>query len=449
MGRSTRGAAERSLPLASLIYTPEMSIHGATGSHLAITADELFHLRLVARGERDADLIIRGGLVVSVHTAEVLQRDVIVSGRHIAAITPWNHFAGGARTEIIQAEGNYVAPGMIDSHIHIEYTKLTPGELARLSVPRGTTTLLADPNCIANVCGVPGMDFMSSTKTPLRILRQVSHKVPNLGEHLELGGKRIETEELARLVQLSSAVSLGESNPFSLDMASAKKQAAALAAGKRVVGHTALLKNEPLWAYAAGGIGDDHNASVPEDMKERMRLGMMMTIMSGSMNSNLHNAFSDLPSITDCLEHFSFCADDKLCEDFDSTGHIDYHVRTAIELGVPPLAAWRMATLNPARDNSPLFANDDIIPAFALHTIHLHPAMDLAPTFSVKVPLELNSTGKAWVQAMEMTLMDVVLATEPAANVRGVSLPFQVCCRCPSHAHDVHRAMDLETFSEL
>lgn len=101
--------------------------------------------------------------------------------------------------------------------------------------------ILADPNCIANVLGVPGMDFMNSTNTPLRILRQVSHKVPGLGPELELGGKQIEIEELSRLIQLSTAATLGESNPFSLDKASAIKQSAALAAGKRITGHTALL----------------------------------------------------------------------------------------------------------------------------------------------------------------------------------------------------------------
>jgi len=98
-----------------------------------------------------------------------------------------------------------------------------------------------------------------------------------------------------------------------------------------------------------GGIGDDHNAHLPSDVLDRLRLGMMLTIMSGSMNSNIDSIFSD-PSFysKDALRNMSFCADDKLCEDIDSTGHIDLHVRKAIELGVPPLDAYRMATLNAA-----------------------------------------------------------------------------------------------------
>jgi adenine deaminase len=156
------------------------------------------------------------------------------------------------------------------------------------------------------------------------------------------------TTELCERVSRSEAATLGESNPFSLDLASAQKQASALHAGKRITGHTALLVNEPLWAYAAGGIGDDHNAHQPHDVIERLRLGMMLTVMSGSMNSNISSVFSDLPLLKDGFGHISFCADDKLAEDLDTEGHIDHHVRSVISLGLDPMAAYRMATLNPA-----------------------------------------------------------------------------------------------------
>jgi adenine deaminase len=130
---------------------PPPPIHpsNSTGSHLSISTDELMNLRLVALGSKPPSLIIRGGTILSLHTGEFLERDVVIYGRHIAAITPWKHFAKAA--EEINATGKYVSPGFIDAHIHVEYTKLVPGELARLSVPRGTTTVLADANCIANV----------------------------------------------------------------------------------------------------------------------------------------------------------------------------------------------------------------------------------------------------------------------------------------------------------
>ena len=406
----------------------------ATGAHLAPDVAELMRTRRVAAGLEAPDLIVRGGKVLALHTGEVLERDVVIAGRHIAAVTPVGHFAA---RKIIDAKGLFVAPTFIDAHLHIEYTKLTPGELARLSVPRGTTMVLADANCIANVLGGRGMDFMGTTKTPLRILRQVSHKVPQTPD-LELGGASLSTEEIADRVQRPDAATLGESNPFNLDESSARKQVAALASGKRITGHTALLKNEPLWSYLAGGVSDDHNAHRTEDVVERLRLGAMLTVMSGSMNDNAPHVFADIPALRDGLFHVCFCADDKLVEDLDREGHIDHHVRQAIRCGVEPLKAWRMATLGPAafyridhlvgsvtpsrladlqlvpdlsearpslvivdgevvaRDGKPLFDNDDEIPEFTRDTVRLHPGIS-EESFATRANGE-----RAWVQAMEM-----------------------------------------------
>jgi adenine deaminase len=129
--------------------TPPIHESGSTGAHLTTTVHELMQLRLVALGSEPPSLIIRGGTILALHTGEYLPRDVVISGRHIAAITPWKFFPECQRE--IDASGKFVSPGFIDAHIHVEYTKLVPGELARLSVPRGTTTILADANCIANV----------------------------------------------------------------------------------------------------------------------------------------------------------------------------------------------------------------------------------------------------------------------------------------------------------
>jgi adenine deaminase len=406
----------------------------ATGSHLAPSVAELMNLRHVAAGLAPPDRIIRGGKVLALHTGEILERDVVIAGRHIAAVTPVGHFGA---PEIIDAAGQYVAPTFIDAHIHIEYTKLTPGELARLSIPRGTTMVLADANCIANVLGAPGLDFMGATATPLRILRQVSHKVPQTPD-LELGGAALSTEEIAERVQWPNAATLGESNPFNLDESSARKQAAALAAGKRITGHTALLKNEPLWSYLAGGVSDDHNAHRTEDVVERLRLGAMLTVMAGSMNDNTPHVFADIPALRDGVFHICFCADDKLVEDLDRQGHIDHHVREAIACGVEPLKAWRMATLSPAafyrldhlvgsvtpsrladlqivpdlaearpslvlvggevvaRGGRALFENRDALPTITRGTIHLHPGIGEA-SFATRA-----EGASAWVQAMEM-----------------------------------------------
>jgi adenine deaminase len=406
----------------------------ATGAEFAPSVAELMRMRRVAAGSEPADRIVRGGKVLALHTGEILDRDVVIAGRHIAAVTPPGRLSA---PEIIDADGMFVAPTLIDAHIHIEYTKLTPGELARLSIPRGTTTLLADANCIANVLGEFGFDYMGTTGTPLRILRQVSHRVPRTPA-LELGGAMVPDAAIAARVQRSNAATLGESNPFDLDEWSARKQVAAIAAGKRITGHTARLSDEPLWSYLAGGVSDDHNAVTTEEVLDRLRLGAMLTVMAGSMNDNCPSVFADPAALQDGIFHVCFCADDKLAEDLDRQGHIDHHIRQAIAAGVAPLIAWRMATLTPAsfyridhlvgsitpsrladfqlvpdlaqarpaavfvdgrkvaEDGKPLFANDDPIPMETRGTIHLHPSLS-SRSFA------LHADGStAWVQGMEM-----------------------------------------------
>ncbi|KAI4602299.1 phosphoribosylaminoimidazole carboxylase ade2 [Pestalotiopsis sp. 9143b] len=378
----------------------------ATGAHLTISAEEIFQLRHVARGDTIPDLIIRHGTILSVHTGELLERDVVIKGRHIAAVTPWDYFprsrySDDATVEEIDAKGKYISPGFIDTHIHIEYTNL-------------------------KVLGGIGMDFMGTTTTPLRIFRQVSHKVPMSGPDIELGGTSLATEEICDRVSRCEAATLGESNPFSLDMASAEKQAAALRAEQ-------------------GGIGDDHNAHRPEDVVERLRLGTMLTVMSGSMNSNIESVFSNFELYKDGLKYISFCADDKYCEDFDKTGHIDLHVRRAIELGVPIMEAYKMATINAASyyrldhligsvtpgkladllildklgtalpttvigngsivasDNRALFTNKDEIPDFTLNTIHINDRHLEPSSYHLFAPSSsAEPVTKAWVQCVEM-----------------------------------------------
>jgi adenine deaminase len=416
------------------MITEPQSQSSFIGAELAPSVAELMHLRDVAAGRAEPGLIIRNGKVLALHTGEILERDVVIAGRHIAAVTPPGRFNA---KRIIDAKGQYVAPNFIDVHIHIEYTMLTPGELARLTVPRGTTTLLADGNCIANVLGADGFDIVGRTGTPLRIFRQVSHRVPRTPA-LELGGAQVADAEIEARVQWSNAATLGESNPFDLDEWSARKQVAALRAGKRITGHTARLRDEPLWSYLAGGVSDDHNAATTAEVLERIRLGAAITVMCGSMNDNTAAVFADVPALGDGLYHMCFCADDKHVEDLHDQGHIDHHVREAIRAGVPPVLAWRMATLTAAlyyridhligsitpsrladlqlvpdlaearpslvlvggtvvaENGKALFANDDTMPAATRNTIHLDPELS-AESFRVKAP-----GPKAWVQAMEM-----------------------------------------------
>jgi len=401
---------------------------------LVPTLDELHRLRRVANGTAAPDLVIRGGRVLSVHTGELLERDVVVSGRHIAAVTPVGRFDA---QQVIDARGLVVAPTFVDAHLHIEYTMLPPGELARLVVPKGTTAVLADPNCIANVLGARGMDWAGQTVGPLRIFQQVTPATPAF-PGLERGGAVVENAEVLRRLGLPEAVALGESNPFDLGRESTNRYREALLAGHRITGHTARLRDEPLWSYLASGVSDDHNAVTVDEVLERVRLGAMLTVMAGSMNDNTETVFADPDALRPAFFHICFCADDKHVEDLADQGHIDHHVRQAIRLGVEPSAAYRMASLNPAlyyridhligavapsrladlqligdladvrpelvlvggqvasEGGRPRFANDDPIPDWTRDTIHLHPGLSAA-SFAVRA-----ESGSSWVQSMEM-----------------------------------------------
>jgi adenine deaminase len=404
-----------------------------TAGAAAPTPDEIYELRLVAAGQAEADLAIRGGHVVHVHTAEVLPADVIVHGRHIAAVVEPGRLRA-ARD--VDATGRFVAPTFIDAHFHPEYTMLLPGETARLIVPKGTTTLLADPVCIANVLGAEGMDLIAATTTPLRLFAQVTPDVPRRGRE-GVNGARVSQAEILDRVTRPNAVGLGESNPFLLDREIAEALSVTIDAGKRVTGHTARLRDEPLWAYAAGGVGDDHNAATLDEVIERLRLGMIVTLQAGSM-TDYCEAILGRPELLGLVAaHLAFCADDKHVDDLHDQGAIDHHVRSAVRLGVAPAMAVRMASLNAAshfridhlvgsltpsrladlqllddlssfeptsvwvdgqevaRGGVALFENTDPIAPGSLGTMHLGPA----PRIVVSAPPEQPT---AWVQAMEM-----------------------------------------------
>jgi len=431
-------------------------VSGQPRPELLPSVDELMRARRVASGTQPADLIVRGGRVLAVHTGELLERDVVVSGRHLAAVTPVGRMPTGSATIEIDATGLHVVPTFVDAHLHIEYTMLTPGELARLTVPRGTVSVLTDPDCMANVAGLAGMDVMRSTGTPLRIFEQVSPTTP-INPALERGGAVIPEEAvLARLAEPTS-VTLGESSPLDDGRIAAERYLTALRHGRRITGHTARLSGEPLWSYLAAGVGDDHNAATADEALERIRLGAMLTLMAGSMNDNTAAVFADLDRIRPAFGHICFCADDKHVLDLATEGHIDHHVRSAIAAGVPVADAYRMASHNaalyyridqlvgaliPSRladlaiigdlagvrpelvivggqvvaaNGRAMFANTDEIPAWTRETMRI--AADFGPArlavparelperpreHAPAAPRDASASGTAWVQAMEM-----------------------------------------------
>jgi len=320
---------------------------GCLGEHLAATAEDLYRLSAVAAGDLPADVCLQGGRVLSLHSKEIIDCDVLISGAFIAAIKPRGDSISAKAKNIVELNGKFIAPSFIDTHLHIEYTLLTPGEFARCVIPRGTGTVLADPNCIGNVLGAEAMDWVGQTDTPLKIFQQISSRIPR-SPKLELGGATVTEDEQISRIQQSNAVSVGESNPFDIDERATRLFAKSLQKGRRNTGHTARITGAALDSYAAVGIGDDHNAFEVKEVLERIRLGMAITVMAGSMNDNIASVFADIDAVRDAMPFFSFCADDRHVDDLHRVGHIDHHVRESIANGVPTLEAYSMAALNAA-----------------------------------------------------------------------------------------------------
>lgn len=302
-------------------------------------------------GKRPADLVIRGGQVVDVFTASVFEADVLIFGDRVAGIVGAGEGEGDS---VIDVAGRYVVPGLMDAHIHVESTMLVPPRLAEALVPRGVTALFIDPHEVANVMGVEGIDALVSLAegVPLRLFVEVPSRVPT-APGLETSGAYLGPEEVAELLRRPYAASLGELNWQNLLSGREEyliKVSKALRLGMRVNGHLAGVEGRALDAAIAAGLMDDHEAVTFEEALARVRRGCAVMVREGTSERNLDAIVGGIlkSGIRD-LSAFMFCTDDKHPADIVREGHIDYNVRRAVELGMDPVRAVQLATINIAR----------------------------------------------------------------------------------------------------
>ncbi len=295
-------------------------------------------------GRSDADLVLRNARVVNVRTHEVVTGDLAVAGGAVVGIGSYD---GRDEKDV---GGRYVIPGFIDSHVHIESALVSPEQFARLVVPRGTTTVIADPHEIANVAGIEGIRYMitAAKDIPLDVLYMLPSCVP--ATSFENAGAILDAEALATLIDEESVLGLGEVMDYPAvvagDAGVLAKIALAAERDKPVDGHSPMLRGRGLTAYRAAGIGTDHECSTVEEMSERLRVGMRVLIREGSAARNLEALVEGVNR--DTARRCSFCTDDKQAEDILREGHIDHIVRRAVEHGLDPLTAIQMATINAA-----------------------------------------------------------------------------------------------------
>lgn len=303
----------------------------------------------VALGRRPASWILRNTQMVNVYSGEIGPADIALYGNRIVRVGP--SLAMDAERET-DAEGMYAVPGFIDGHMHPEVTLLSPGEMARVLLAHGTTTICADCMEIANVFGKRGVEQLvhAARAQPLRWFIEVPARVPT-APGLETTGGRLGLEEVAELLSLPEAVSLGEldtSKVMGMEDQYLGELVLAAQAGKLANGHAAGVDAETLAAYLVAGPRDDHECTEPEELLQRVRQGAVVMARQGSSERNVPDLMRAVTEHGLETRHVLFCTDDKHPTDLRDEGHIDYAVRLAMEAGVPSIEAIRMATLNAA-----------------------------------------------------------------------------------------------------
>lgn len=308
-----------------------------------------------AMGRQPADLVIRNGQWVCVQSGEIIPNTsiAVIEGR-IAYVGPDASHTIGEKTRVIEAEGRYLTPGLLDGHMHVESGMLSVTEFVRAVLPHGTTGMFVDPHEITNVFGLRGVRLMvdEAAQQPVHVFVQMPSCVPS-APGLETPGATIGPAEVAEAMTWPGIIGLGEMMNFPGVFTSNDKVHAEMAvtrqAGKVIGGHYASPDlGLPFHGYVAGGPQDDHEGTRLEDALARVRQGMRVMMRYGSA---WHDVAAQVRAVTEMgldTRYFLLCTDDSHAQTLVEEGHMDRVVRHAIDQGLPPLKALQMATINTA-----------------------------------------------------------------------------------------------------
>lgn len=309
----------------------------------------------VASGRKAADLVVRGGRWVNVHSGEIIaDTDIAITGGRFAYCGPDASHCIGNRTQVVEAEGRYLVPGLCDAHMHVESGMLTVTEFARAVIPHGTTSMFVDPHEIANVLGLEGVRLMhdEAAGLPINVFVQMPSCVPS-APGLENAGAELGSKEVAEAMNWPNIIGLGEVMNFPGVAAGDKKMLGEIAAtnqaGKTVGGHYASPDlGLPFHAYVAGGPADDHEGTRAIDAAARVRQGMKAMLRLGSAWYDVAEQVKAVTEMGLDPRNFILCTDDSHSGTLVHDGHMNRVVRHAIEQGLKPVTAIQMATLNTA-----------------------------------------------------------------------------------------------------
>jgi adenine deaminase len=304
---------------------------------------EIQHKLRIARGETPAELLFKNAQLVNVLSGEIHAADVAVDDGRVIG------FGNYDAKEIIDLEGAYLAPSLIDGHFHVESTMVTIPELARAVVPHGTGAMVIDPHEYANVLGMDGIRYVleSSRNLPIDFFIMLPSCVP--ATPLETAGARFTADDLAFMMSDDRIAGVAELMNYPGVFLGDESELAKIEAGRDKVidGHAPGLRGKNLNAYALAGVRSDHESTELEEAREKLRLGFHLLVREGSTERNLEHiiALVTPQNSANC----SFATDDKLPGDLVDEGHIDHSIRKAIKHGVAPVTAIQMGTINTAR----------------------------------------------------------------------------------------------------
>jgi adenine deaminase len=302
----------------------------------------------VALDQEPGDLLLTGGQVVNVFNRRVEPADVVIADGRIAGVGCYSWRA----SQTICVSGQMILPGLIDAHMHLESTLLTPAELARLIVPMGTTTVISDSHEVANVMGVRGIDMLAAAceGLPLDLFFMASSCVP--ATSWEDAGAALGPTEVNTLLSRRHVLGLAEVMDIPALLQGGQevleKVETALAAGRVVDGHAAGLSGRELIAYAGAGIRSDHESTTAEEARAKCALGMLVQVREGSSAQNL-DTLLPLLAAGELDDSWCLVTDDIFPNDLKRHGHIDGLLRRVVAGGVSPAAAVRHASYVPAR----------------------------------------------------------------------------------------------------
>lgn len=326
--------------------------------HRPHQGDCLKELTATARGGLEATIVIKNARLVNVISNEILSgTDIAVINSRIAYVGIDAGHTIGENTQIIDAENRYVTPGFLDGHCHIESAQLTPAQFSRAVIPNGTTGGFFDAHEITNVLGLDGLKYMldEARLTPLAAYMQVPSSVPSTSEEFETNGAYIGAAEVAEAFSWGDDMNaLGEVMNFPGVVYGEKKMTSivetTLKHGKVADGHYTwpASEDQKMSAYAAAGISGDHEITTPEDVINRVRLGMYAKLRRGSAWLDVEEPIKAFTEQGLDTRRMMLVTDDRSPESLIDEGHMDFVIRHAIQQGVPPITAIQMATLNTA-----------------------------------------------------------------------------------------------------